>query len=207
MGNYAHLHDFIERTGVTLEQLNILISIGAFRFTGKNKKQLLWEANFLQKKNKTHLPASRSLFNEPPVKFSLPELLDDPLDDIYDEMEILGFVLRNPFEMVDDDATKYVLATEIPKHLGREVDLLIYFVTDKIVPTKNNSTMSFGTFLDAELNWLDTVHFPDTYKNFPMQGKGFYKIRGRVVEDFGFHSVEVIEMKKVGYKERKYANL
>ena len=206
-GNYAHLQDFIERTGVTLEQLNILISIGAFRFTGKNKKQLLWEANFLQKKNKTHLPASRSLFNEPPVKFSLPELLDDPLDDIYDEMEILGFALRNPFEMVDDDATKYVLATEIPKHLGREVDLLIYFVTDKIVPTKNNSTMSFGTFLDAELNWLDTVHFPDTYKNFPMQGKGFYKIRGRVVEDFGFHSVEVIEMKKVGYKERKYANL
>jgi len=206
-GNYAHLHDFIERTGVTLEQLNILISIGAFRFTGKNKKQLLWEANFLQKKNKTHLPASRSLFNEPPVKFSLPELLDDPLDDIYDEMEILGFAVRNPFEMVDDYSCKYVLATEIPKHLGREVDLLIYFVTDKIVPTKNNSTMSFGTFLDAELNWLDTVHFPDTYKNFPMQGKGFYKIRGRVVEDFGFHSVEVIEMKKVGYKERKYANL
>ena len=85
--------------------------------------------------------------------------------------------------------------------------MLTYFVTDKIVPTKNNNTMSFGTFLDANLSWLDTVHFPDTYKNFPMEGKGFYKIRGRVVEDFGFHSVEVIAMKKVGYKERKYANL
>src|SRR6478609_3015434 len=48
-GPYLHLHDFIERTAVTLEQLNILISIGAFRFTGRNKKQLLWEANFLQK--------------------------------------------------------------------------------------------------------------------------------------------------------------
>ena len=206
-GRYLHLQDFIERTSVTLEQLNILISIGALRFTHKNKKQLLWEANFLQKKNKTHVPNKRSLFNEKPIEFCLPELTDNPLDDIYDEMEILGFPLRNPFEIVDDDPSKYVLAAEIPNHLGKEVSLLTYFVIDKIVPTKSNNTMSFGTFLDAQLNWLDTVHFPDTYKNFPMQGKGFYKILGRVVEDFGFHSVEVIKMKKVGYKERKYSNL
>jgi DNA polymerase-3 subunit alpha len=206
-GVYAHLQDFIERTAITLEQLNILISIGGFRFTGKNKKQLLWEANFFQKKNKTHLSSRSALFQEKPVEFLLPEFADNPLDDIYDEMEILGFPLRNPFEIVDDNPSNYVLATDLPQHLGKGVTMLTYFVTDKIVPTKNNATMSFGTFLDANLDWLDTVHFPDTYKNFPMEGKGFYKIRGRVVEDFGFHSVEVIYMKKVGYKERKYANL
>jgi DNA polymerase-3 subunit alpha len=206
-GVYAHLQDFIERTAITLEQLNILISIGGFRFTGKNKKQLLWEANFFQKKNKTHLSSRSALFQEKPVEFLLPEFADNPLDDIYDEMEILGFPLRNPFEIVDDNPSNYVLATDLPQHLGKGVTMLTYFVTDKIVPTKNNATMSFGTFLDANLDWLDTVHFPDTYKNFPMEGKGFYKIRGRVVEDFGFHSVEVIHMKKVGYKERKYANL
>ncbi|MGZ5133882.1 MAG: DNA polymerase III subunit alpha, partial [Flavitalea sp.] len=72
-GAYAHLQDFIERTSITLEQLNILISIGAFRFTGKNKKHLLWEANFLQKKNKTHAPAKNSLFIEKPRDFVLPE--------------------------------------------------------------------------------------------------------------------------------------
>jgi DNA polymerase III alpha subunit len=206
-GVYLHLPDFIERTAITLEQLNILISIGALRFTGKNKKQLLWEANFLQKKNKAHLPVRNSLFNEKPMKFVLPELADNPLDDIYDEMEILGFALRNPFEIVDEDPSKYILATEIPKYLGKEITLLTYFVTDKIVPTKNNTTMSFGTFLDAQLNWVDTVHFPGAYKSFPMQGQGFYKIKGKVIEDFGFHSVQVLEMRKVGYKERMYANL
>ncbi len=206
-GNYLHLQDFIERTEVTLEQLNILISIGTFRFTGKNKKQLLWEANFLQKKNKTHVPARNSLFQEKPLVFTLPELTDNPLDDIYDEMEILGFALRNPFELVDDDPSNYILATEIAAHLGKEVKMLMYFVTDKIVPTKNNTTMSFGTFLDANLNWIDTVHFPEAYKNFPMQGRGFYRVEGKVVEDFGFHSVEVRRMIKVGYKARKYANL
>ena len=206
-GPYASLHEFIERTAITLEQLNVLVSVGAFRFTGKSKKQLLWEANFLQKKTKTHLPMGNALFHEQPVQFSLPALNDNPLDDMYDEMEILGFALRNPFQMVDDDPAQYVLASELPRHVGKEVTMLTYFVTDKIVPTKNRNTMSFGTFLDAELNWLDTVHFPDAYRNFPMEGKGFYKIKGRVVEDFGFHSLEVLYMKKVGYKERKYANL
>ena len=116
-GPYLHLQDFIERTAITLEQLNTLISIGAFRFTGKNKKQLLWEANFLQKKNKTHVPAKSSLFREQPRNFVLPELANDPIHDLYDEMEILGFPLRNPFELADDDASKYALATGLPGQL------------------------------------------------------------------------------------------
>ena len=37
-GPYLHLHDFTERTGCAREQLCLLISIGAFRFTGKSKK-------------------------------------------------------------------------------------------------------------------------------------------------------------------------
>ena len=57
-GNYQHLQDFIERVKPGLEQLNILIRIGAFKFTGKNKKELLWEANFLQKKNSKHTACS-----------------------------------------------------------------------------------------------------------------------------------------------------
>lgn len=56
-GPYLHLQDFIERTGITAEQLNILIQVDAFRFTGKNKKQLLWEANFLQSRNEHAVPA------------------------------------------------------------------------------------------------------------------------------------------------------
>ena len=40
-------------------------------------------------------------------------LTDNRLDDLYDEMEILGFTLSNPFEMVDDDPDKYVLAKDL----------------------------------------------------------------------------------------------
>ena len=67
--------------------------------------------------------------------------------------------------------------------------------------------MSFGTFIDPQLNWIDTVHFPDSFRKYPLQGQGFYRITGKVVEDFGAYSLEVSHMQKLGYKERKYANL
>jgi DNA-directed DNA polymerase III PolC len=206
-GSYLHLQDFIERTNITPEQLNILISIGGFRFTGKSKKQLLWEANFLQKKNKKHIPAHSSMFKEEPIDFTLPVLIDHPIDDIYDEMEILGFPLRNPFAIVDDEPSKYLQSKDLPANVGKQIKTLIYFIAYKVVPTKKNSTMSFGTFIDSNLDWVDTVHFPDSFSNYPLQGNGFYLITGKVVEDFKAYSVEVSHMKKIGYKERKYANL
>jgi len=206
-GAYLHLQDFIDRTSLSAEQLNILVSIDSFRFTGKNKKQLLWESNFLQKKTKTPIPAGSSLFIKEQKEFILPELTYHLVDDYYDEMEILGFPFRNPFEISNDDPSKYLSSKDLINHLGKTVTVLAYFITDKIVPTKNKQTMSFGTFIDAAMNWIDTVHFPDSLRHYPLQGKGFYLITGKVVEDFGFHSLEVTQMKKRGYKERSYTKL
>lgn len=205
-GPYLHLQDFVERTAIRREQLNILVSIGAFRFTGKTKKQLLWEANFLQKRCATPVMA-HTLFKEKPVAFKLPDLHDHPVDDGYDEIEILGFPFRNPFELMQEQHFSRVLAAELPQHLGKQVSMVLYFIDYKVVPTVNNSTMSFGAFLDENMDWVDTVHFPPVFNKYPLKGKGFYHIRGKVVEDVGFHSVEVIFLEKLGYKERAYANL
>ena len=206
-GLYLHLQDFIERTNAGLEQLNTLISIGAFRFTGKSKKSLLWEANFLQKKNQPQLHTGQPLFEDEPLQFSLPELKDNPLDDLYDQMEILGFTLSNPFDLVDDDSNQYILSKDLISHVGKYITCLAYFIAHKHVTTKNNDAMYFGTFVDKELNWLDTVHFPDVAKKYPISNSGFYRITGKVVEDFGVQSIEVHTMFKVGYKNRSYANL
>ena len=206
-GPYLHLQDFIERTNIGLEQLNILVSIGAFRFTGKTKKQLLWEANFLQKKNQPELHQGPALFEEPPLTFKLPSLADQPLDDLYDEMEILGFTLSNPFDLVDDDPSKYLLSRDLPNHIGKKITVLVYFIARKHVMTKNNDEMFFGTFVDSRLDWVDTVHFPDSAKNYPLHTNGFYRVTGKVTEDFGVCSLEVHSMIQVGYKTRRYANL
>ncbi|HTN09223.1 DNA polymerase III subunit alpha [Agriterribacter sp.] len=206
-GPYLHLQDFIERTAITREQLNLLVSVGAFGFTGKSKKKLLWEANFLQAKNKDHIPAGISLFQEKPVEFTLPELVDHPLDDLYDQLEILGFPLCNPFGLVDDDPEKYVYARDIDKHIGKTVTVLIYFIAYKVVPTVKHEVMSFGTFIDANLDWIDTVHFPDSFRRYPISKSGFYRAKGKVTADFDVCSLEVHFMEKVGYKMRSYAGI
>ncbi len=206
-GGYTGLTDFIERTSVGLEQLNILIRIGAFRFTGKSKKTLLWEANFLQKKATIEAPEVQSMFNEPlSFGFELPRLDDHPIDDLYDQMEIMNFTITNPFALVDDDPANYVPSKDMHKYAGKTISMLAYFIARKHVTTKNDDQMFFGTFIDSNLDWIDTVHFPDAAKRHPLHTSGFYKVKGKVAEDFGVYSLEVSWMEKVGYKNRSYVS-
>jgi len=198
-GPFLHLHDLVARTGIGPEALNILIRVGALRFTGKNKKELLWEANFLQKRTKKHVPAALP-FDEAPRQFSLPKLVQTPLEDALDEIEILDFPLCDPFTLVDLDTAPFLAARDLPAHSGREVRLLAYYITQKPVRTVKGETMAFGTFLDKHGDWLDTVHFPQVAATHPLSGRGFYEMKGRVVDDFGVYSVEVSWMRKVGMR-------
>ena len=59
--------------------------------------------------------------------------------------------------------------------------------------------MHFGTFLDQEGQWLDTVHFPPIAKKYPFRGKGIYRIVGKVVEEFDFLSIEVLRQERLPY--------
>lgn len=202
-GLYADLQDFIERSQAGLEQLNILIRIGALRFTGMDKKELLWKANFLQKRAKD-LAATVALFEEPQVEFHLPQFKKYPLEDAFDEIELLGFPLGNFFDLLDDDLQGITFARELSNLKGREVSIIGHLVTIKDSRTVRKEYMAFGTFLDPEGNWLDTVHWPRSLQQFPFAGGGFYKMSGRVIEDFGVFAVEVNQMHKVGLKDRNY---
>ena len=206
-GEYSGLTDFIERTHIGLEQLNLLIRIGAFRFTGKSKKTLLWEANFLQKKATVAPPEVQSMFHQPlNFGFDLPDLTDEPIDDLYDQMEIMNFCTTNPFALLSEDPNQYVPSKDMGLYKGKTISMLAYFIARKNVVTKNADTMFFGTFVDSNLDWIDTVHFPDAAKRYPLHSSGFYKIKGRVAEDFGVFSLEVSWMEKCGYKNRSYVN-
>ena len=108
--------------------------------------------------------------------------------------------MSNPFELVADSGNGYMPAKELSKNEGRTVTVLGYFIDHKRVRTIKGENMAFGTFLDANLDWIDTVHFPDSLRYNPLRGKGFYKMTGKVVNDFGVYSVEVVKLEKVGYK-------
>jgi DNA polymerase-3 subunit alpha len=59
--------------------------------------------------------------------------------------------------------------------------------------------MNFGTMRDAAGHFFDTVHFPQSLAKAPFKGKGCYFITGKIVEDFGFPSLEVATMEKLPY--------
>jgi hypothetical protein len=56
--------------------------------------------------------------------------------------------------------------------------------------------------VDAKGNSLNAVCFPQTANRYPVAGKGFYGMKGKVVEEFGVFTVEVKYCKKVGIKDR-----
>ncbi|MBN9383420.1 MAG: DNA polymerase III subunit alpha [Chitinophagaceae bacterium] len=202
-GVYVSAADLIERSGVSPEQLELLIRIGALRFTGKSKKELLWEGDFLQKKSRPHGQACQPLFKTAPLSFSLPVLPSYPLEDIYDDVELLGFPVCDPFMLADDDPAKYASASELSGYVGKVITVMGYHVTHKPVRTVKGETMSFGTFLDRNKDWIDTVHFPPVHAAYPPRA-GFYRITGKVVVEFGVHSIEVTKMEKVGIKNRNH---
>src|SRR4030095_3293318 len=142
LGDFADLADFIERIMPGIEQLNILIRIGAFRFSGRAKKELLWEANFLQKKKESP-SASGFLSREQPQYFQLPELVQHPLDDALDEIELLGFPLCNVFDLSKEEPLKFLPARELAKYLGQQVSILGWLVTSKAVNTVTQEIMHF----------------------------------------------------------------
>ena len=196
-GSYISLQDFIERTSISIEQLNILIRIGALRFTGKSKKTLLWEANFLQKKMQRLPAGTEKLFKEPILEFKLPPLAHEPFEDALDEIELLGFPLCDPFDLVDAEIKNFTPSRVFQDHVGKTIEVLGYYITEKPVHTIKGEYMCFGTFLDSNGEWIDSVHFPESAKKYPLAGKGFYHMRGKVMDEFGVYSLEVEWLKKV----------
>lgn len=198
-GCYINLSDFIERTGLGIEQLTILIRIDAFRFTGKGKKALLWEAHMLQKR--MHKVTNSALMFEEPVKeFKLPQFTPEPFEDTVDEIELLGFPLCDVFELVEADVFQFVNAKDMHLHVGRTINMLGYFITSKPVRTVKGQLMYFGTFIDSKGDWIDSVHFPNEADKYALTGKGFYHIVGKVTVEFGVFAIEVKTMSKLGFK-------
>ncbi len=57
--------------------------------------------------------------------------------------------------------------------------------------------MHFGTFYDCNGEIFDSVHFPNIATKYPFRGRGFYRMTGKVTEDFGVFAIEVADMEKM----------
>ncbi|MCL5127409.1 DNA polymerase III subunit alpha [Algibacter sp. L4_22] len=195
-GAFNCLDNFIQRMTISVEQTAILIKINAFRFTGINKRELLWEAHL--KTSKTVVQEHViNLFETERVDYKTPELSSTTLEDAFDAMELLGFTLCNPFCLLEQTAVQPLRAAQLPKFKNRNISIEGYLVTTKNTITSSGKYMHFGTFLDYDGDFLDTVNFPPVASKYPFRGKGIYTITGKVIEEFDCVTIEVITMEKL----------
>ncbi len=201
-GPFSDLNDFVNRVRPGLEQIVLLIRAGGFRFTGKNKATLLWEAHMMINKGKTD--NTRQLFAQPVKNFALPDLVYNKLDDAYDEIELFGFpVTSSWFDLLETSFRGDIKAREMLRHTGNKVRMVGHLVTIKYIKTIKGEWMNFGCFIDSEGSFFDTTHFSQSLKNYPFKGSGTYLILGKVVQEFGFPSLEAEKLAKLPVKPDK----
>jgi len=199
-GDFMSLDDFINRVPIGIENLDVLIRINAFRFTQMDKRTLLWKGHF---KSRQQPPSDfqRPLFNTDSKQFSLPEFSISKLENAFDEIEILGFPMSDPFALLENPLSNSLLAKDMRSYLNRNIILYGYLVTVKPTRTKSGTRMYFGTFLDQAGEWIDTVHFPPVAAKYQFRGRGIYKLQGVVKEEFDFLTLEINAMYRLPYME------
>ncbi|WP_299315299.1 DNA polymerase III subunit alpha [uncultured Aquimarina sp.] len=197
-GIYSSLNNFIDRVPIGIEQISILIKIGAFAFTQKNKHELLWEAHF--KINGT--PPSYNqplLFKEKHTEYQLPKFKISRLENAFEQIESFGFPLCGYYEIMTSKPVNQNRANQLKKYLNKKIDIYGYLIAMKSTSTSKGKRMAFGTFLDQFGDVFDTVLFPPVQEKYKLRYKGVYRMYGKVVEEFGFLSIEIIKIIKQDY--------
>lgn len=204
-GVFTNLADFVSRINAKKEQIILLIRVGAFRFTELTPQQLMWQLNAVFFTAEPNATQQVNLF-KPQAICSIPKL-DDMADTTFmEQLNLLGFPLIDPFSVVQipqvNRQIPIVRAVDFERFNQKTVQLLGYFVARKDLRTTDKKPMSFGTWTDKNGDFFDTVHFPNTFAKYPFKGSGCYLIVGKVTEDFGFFSLELVSMQKLAFKEK-----
>ena len=139
---------------------------------------------------------------------ALPALEYDPLEEAFEQIDLLGFPLSSPFDLLKTSYRGEVRAQDLADYEGKTVRMVGYFIARKPVRTKTGKAMGFGTWIDVAGHFFDTVHFPQQLQAWPFEGIGCYLIEGKVATDFGVASLEVSRMKRLPMKDDpRYASV
>ena len=133
-GPFRSLSDFLNRVDISKEQVDLLIRIGAFRFSGQRKQELLWERVALlqppgrDRHSMSLFPEEDERVEETARRFLSSGATADSgfLSDAMDELELLGFPLCSPFCLLEKQELTDVIsqAARLEELEGRIVRLL-----------------------------------------------------------------------------------
>jgi len=175
-GPYRSLSDFLSRVKMDYAQAKLLIKAGCFDSVAGEltRPALLWRVFASQAtKSPSFIPI--------PAEYSAEKKL-------HHELTLFGFPLRcHPLDLFRETlaATPHVLAKDLGQYVGKEVTLIGWLLTEKIVSTKKGEPMEFMT-LEDQTGMYDATLFPNRYREYChlLATNQAYVVTGLVEEHF-----------------------
>jgi len=198
---FLSLRDFMERVRAGLSEIESLILVGAFDFTGKNRPELIWQARAMFGKLKS--PVGVGTLHGVEADVDTPRLPDFSLEQkVNYELEILDCPLSaHPAELVrrtsgQDGLTE---ASELQRRLGQHVRMIGILDTTRGTLTKNDELMQFLT-LEDETGVFEVTLFPKLYRKVRrrLTDGGPYLVEGKVDEQYDSISVTAQRVERFG---------
>ncbi|MDH4084183.1 MAG: DNA polymerase III subunit alpha [Nitrospira sp.] len=182
-GPYQSLSDFLSRLKLDYAQAKLLIKAGCFdSIAGElTRPALLWRVFAAQAtKQASYLPI--------PTEYSAQKKLQH-------ELALFGFPLHcHPLDLFTEAlaATPHMFAKNLDQYVGKEVTLIGWLLTEKIVATKKGEPMEFMT-LEDQTEMYDATLFPTTYRHYChlLATNQAYVVTGLVEEHFSTVTVTV----------------
>ncbi len=196
-GPYASFEDFLRRVPLDPADIKILVKAGACdRISGgATRPEMIWKALALHETRPSRHPAVRTLFQdmEPVAAPKVPCYSERTI--LEHELETLDFLIsRHPLSLYAAQLSKlkYVKGADLYRSIGKRVTAVGWWVTGKVVTTRQEEPMEFISFEDTTALY-ETTFFPRAYARFchMMCRSRPYVLSGLVEEDFGAVSLTV----------------
>ena len=192
-GPFRSLHDVLDRVKPEIAQATLLIKAGCFdSIAGElTRPALLWRLFASQAaKSPGYLPI--------PPEYSLQQKL-------HHEVELFGFPLScHPLELFKDMLARipHIAAKDLSHHVGEQVTLIGWLVTEKIISTKKGEPMEFLT-LEDQSSLYDATLFTQTYRRYChlLATNQAYIVTGLVEEQFSTVTLTVKELRLLASRE------
>ncbi len=196
-GSFLSFEDFLNRVEMDLANVKILIKAGAVDSIsgGATRPEMIWKALAWHEARASRRPVARSLFQDMPsvVPPRVPQYSARTI--LEHELETLDFLIsRHPLSLYAEPLSKfkYIKGSDLGKHVGERVTTVGWWVTGKLISTKDDEPMEFISFEDTSALY-ETVFFPEAYARFChiLNRSRPYVLNGMVEEEFGVVTLTV----------------
>jgi error-prone DNA polymerase len=194
---FSSFEDFLCRVEIDLADVKILIKAGAMDGIsgGATRPEMIWKTLAWYERRASRRAIERTLFQDMPsvVPPQVPHYSARTV--LEHELDTLDFLIsRHPLSLYSQmlSKLKYVKGSDLSRHVGMRVTTVGWWVTGKVITTKNDEPMEFISFEDTSALY-ETVFFPQTYARFchMLNRSRPYVLTGLVEEEYGVATLTV----------------